>query len=212
MIAKRTFNRKRTYRRKRPSTFRKAVSTIAKRVVLRQSETKTAEYTHPTSATGTNGSFFAYWKQVVQGDSQNNRDGDRIHALGIKFRSFIYVNSSLVSAANTDAVYYRLVIFSAKRPIGSITDSGLDYYKAVDPELLNIHYDRLHSFDNSKRVHCFQRYIKFNRIVQYNPSGGECSKNELYAVLLPQQTIAAGLTAGDGVAWNCKVQLYWKDL
>lgn len=201
---------KRTYRKK-ASTFRKSVSTIARKVVLRQAETKTASINY-LGAFGSNGKIMNLWEQLSVGSAQNNRVGDRIHALGFKIRGYVVVDSTYVTAATTDYMLCRFVIFSAKRPISSITDSGLTYNGTVDPELLNIHSDQILSFRQDGRGRVINKYKKYSRTVEFNPSASTVSKGELYFAMIPYLMGGSGLTTTQGLAVNCVIQPYWKDL
>lgn len=190
--------------------FRKSVANIAKTVVNKQAETKTLAY-GDLGSYGTNGRFVNIWKQCAKGTEQYQRVGDRLHALGVKIRGFISIDPAIITA-NTDGVVVRMVVFSGKRPINTITDSGLTYNGSTDPELLNIHLDRFVTFKIDGRCRVVNTYVKFNRVVTYNPTGTDPSKNELYVAFIPVQNVGVGLTATQGIYNNLIFQPYYKDI
>lgn len=211
MAAGKIFNAtKKTYRKRKSSGFKKAVQAIAKTTVLRQAETKTGNV-NVLGAIGTFGAINPVWQNITQGDAQFQRDGDRIKALGVKLRGYIHTDPSVITT-NQDNVFARFVVFSGKRPITTITDSGLTYNNAVDPELLNIHHDSYIQFRLDGRTRMLNKYIKFNRNVLFNPSGGQPSKNELFVAFLPQQSVVSGMTTTAGLYLNYTMQPYFKDL
>lgn len=189
--------------------FRKAVSAIAKRVVLRQCETKTYSYSI-ANGIGSNGIIYSFFKQIAQGAAQNQRIGDRVKAMSLRLRGYLSIDNAVITS-NEDSVACRVVFFSAKRPIASVTDSGLTYNSVVDPELLNVLSDRYVTFKKDGRSRWMQKYIKFPRVVSYNPTGSDPSKNELYLVIIPYSTMVTGLTTTTGMSFNTYAQLYWKD-
>lgn len=200
---------KRPRYRKRATGFKKSVAKIAKSVVMRQSETKTGTINW-NSAIGTNGYINTVWKSINQGDGQNNRDGDRIQALGIRWRGSLWCDDTVITAKQ-DSVLYRLIVFSSKRPVSTITDAGLSWNSTVDPELINVLSDKISHFNLDGRAHTFNRYIKFNRKVLYEL--GSVNKGELYVCILPANANAGtGMTATTGIYLASTVQPYFKDL
>lgn len=192
------------------SGFKKAVTAIAKKTVMAQAETKTASIS-VSAACGTSGNVVDVWSKIGQGDNQNNRDGDRIKALGIKIRGYVATDPGFVTT-NQDNILVRMLVLSGKRPLTTITDMGLTYNGTVDSELLNVHQDSLFTFKLDGRTRVLNKYIKFNRNILYNPNSNTPSKNELYVVFLPFQTVTAGMTTGSGLYLNYIIQPYFKDL
>lgn len=210
MAAGKMFVAARARKSRRPSNFKKAVTAIAKKTIMRQAETKTASVS-VTGTVGLNGKVDDIWSKISQGDAQNNREGDRIKAMGVKLRGLLSIDPVVITT-NQDNVVCRMLVVSGKRPLTSIADMGLTYISTVDPELLNVHHDSLFTFKLDGRTRVINKYIKFNRNILYNPTGAQPSKNEFYVVVIPYQTVAAGLTATTGVYLNYIAQPYWKDL
>lgn len=200
--------KKRVYKKK-STTFKKSVARIAKSVLNSESETKTGTINW-NSAIGTNGYINTVWKSIAQGDGQSNRDGDKIHALGMKWRGSLWCDDTVITAKQ-DSVLYRLIVFSAKRPVSTITDAGLSWNSTVDTELINVISDRIMHFNLDGRAHTFTRYIKFNRKVYYEL--GNVNKGELYVCILPANANAGtGMTATTGLYLASTVQPYFKDV
>lgn len=196
-------------RRPRAIAFRRSVAKIAKRTLMRQAETKTGTINW-NSAIGTNGYINTVWKSILQGDGQSNRDGDKIQALGMKWRGSLWCDDTVITAKQ-DSVLYRLVVFSAKRPVSTITDAGLSWNSTVDPELINVISDKIYHFNLDGRAHTFERYIKFNRKVYYEL--GNVNKGELYVCILPALANAGtGMTTTNGLYLASTVQPYFKDI
>lgn len=194
----------------RSTGFRKSVAKIAKTVCRRQAETKTGTLNW-NSAIGTNGYFNNVWKNVLQGDAQENRDGDRIHALGVKWRGSLWCDDVYITAKQ-DSVLYRLIVFSSKRPISTITDAGLSWNSTVDPEKITVLSDNLYHFNLDGRAHMINRYIKFNRKVLYELTSS-VTKNELYVCILPANANAGtGMTTTNGLYLASTVQFYFKEM
>lgn len=205
---KRSGIRKRTWR-KRSSGFKKSVASIAKKAVMKMSETKTSSVSDAGDV-GTNGNLFTLGSSIVTGTAQNNRIGDKIRLLGVKIRGPLSIKSSVITTQQ-DTVYCRVVIFTAKRPISTITDSGLTYNGAVDPETITILSDRYVRYHVDGKNVLFNNYFKFNRVVNYNPGSTSVAKNDFYVALLPNSTEVSGITATTGLYRNFTYQLYWKD-
>lgn len=200
--------KKRVYRKK-STGFKKSVAKIAKSVLNKESETKTGTINW-NSAIGTNGYINTVWKSISKGDDQESRDGDRIHALGMKWRGSLWCDDAYITAKQ-DSVLYRLIVFTGKRPISSITDAGLTWNSTIDPERLTVLYDRLHHFNLDGRAHMINKYFKFNRKVLYEL--GNVNKNELLVCILPANANAGtGMTATNGLYLASTVQFYFKDV
>lgn len=191
-------------RRRRASTFKKAVTAIAKKTIMRQSETKTGQLDWGGSF-GTTGVLNSIWSSVVQGDAQQNRDGDMIKALGVKMRGYIGQDPAVLTA-NPDFNVVRMIVASGKRPL-TIADFP-SYRGAIDPETLTVLYDGYINFSTTKRAKYFQKYIKFNRNVSY--AGLNVNKNELYVYLIGFG--GTGITGSTGNIVNISFQQYFKDI
>lgn len=192
----------RAYRRK-ASGFRKAVATIAKKTLMRQSETKTGWFQQST-AFGSNGTLQAVWSSVSQGDAQQNRDGDKIKALGVRIRGFI--GQSGITAGTEDQNAVRVIIASGKRPLTS--GDFPTWNGAIDQEIFNLHGDYYINFHTTKRLRYFQKYVKFNRDVLYQ--GAAVNKNELYVFCVPNG--GGNLQTTTGNTLTLSYQMYFKDL
>lgn len=201
-------SRRKSYRRRRATGFRKSVAKIAKSVVMRQSETKTAAVGW-TQAFGTNGRFDSIWKNIVKGDDQSQRDGDRIKALGFKLRGYLTCDDTVVTAKQ-DTIACRMLVVTSKRPLSTITDANVSYNSSIDPELLNVHYDRYVNFNLDGRTRWFNKYFKIPRTVMYEGNG--VTRGETYVILIPYAALGGtGLTTTAGLYLNTTVQLYYKD-
>lgn len=196
--------RPRTYR-KRATGFKKAVQAITKKVINRQSETKTGVFSYATNF-GTTGTSQTVWSSITTGSTQSNRIGDMIHAKGIKIRGVCQIDNTLVTA-NWDYATVRMLIVSAKRPLSLPADAP-SWNGSIDPELFNVHSDRLLNFSTTKRAVFMNKYVKFDRKVPY--SGVSPSKNELYIILIPNGV--TGFTTTTGLNLNTTVQMYYKDI
>lgn len=199
------------YRKTRKSSnFKKAVTAIAKKATMRVAETKTTNI-NVLGSVGLNGTIDSVWSKIAPGDGQFQRDGDRIRALGVKLRGYLSIDPAVITSSQ-DHVVVRMVVFSGKRPITTVTDSALTYNGSVDPELLNILVDKFITFKIDGRTRTINKYIKFNRLVQYGANVNVPTKNELYIGFLPYQTFGTGLTTTTGVYLNYTMQPYYKDI
>lgn len=186
----------------------KTVRKIAKGVVMRLAETRTSQISWLGSL-GSNGLLLQTYSTITKGDNQENRDGDRIRAMGVRIRGFLSIDPAVITA-NQDGVVCRMVVFSSKLPTATITSTGLTYNNAPDPEKLNIISDRFVTFRQDGRCAILNKYFKFPRIVQYD--GSSVTKGEFYIALIPVQNVGTGLTASTGLYVNAYVQPYWKDM
>lgn len=196
--------RKRSSKRK-ASGFRKAVTAIAKKAVMTQVETKTAQVSQNVNF-GSNGTILPLWNTIVKGDGQENREGDVIRSLGVKLRGYVSIDPATVTA-NYDLNAVRLTICSGKRPLTSGDFPNM--VGAIDPEVTNILYDGYINFTLDDRHKYFQKYIKFDRKVQYEATGGGVTKNELYVFM--RGFGGTGHTTLAGNQCNIGYQLYYKD-
>lgn len=207
-LAARRIGRRR-YKR-RASGFKKAVSSIAKKVVMRQSETKTGNSAW-TAAFGSNGTFYSVnggglWSGIVQGDEQNNRDGDQIRSLGVKIRGRINLDGSLITAGRQYAGF-RVLICSGKRPL---TSGDMPTYEGpIDPERITVLSDRYYKLTETNWGVQFNQYVKFNRLVRY--SGLVAIKNDLYLWVIPVP-LGTGLQTSTGYGLSLGMQTYFKDI
>lgn len=190
---------------RKSSNFKKAVTAIAKRTVMRTAETKTADVLQ-NSPFGVNGLKFDVWTNVAQGDGSNNRDGDEIRALGVKIRGQIGIDPAIITGAQD----YNAVRMVVCLPKGRLLTTGdmPSFSGTIDPEKMTVLSDKYISFSTTKKATFFQRYIKFNRKVLYE--GSAPNKNELYIWLIPLG--GTGMTTTTGNYINVRHQLYWKDL
>lgn len=191
----------RRYRKK--SGFRKAVTAIAKKTLMTQSETKTGWF-EQNATFGINGVLQSVWSSISQGDAQQNRDGDEIHSLGVKIRG--YIGQSTITAGTGDQNAVRVIIASGKRPLTS--GDFPTFNGAIDPEVLTVLSDYYINFDTTKTMRYFQKYIKFPRKVLYQ--GAAVNKNELYVWLVPFGGGNIQTTTGNVVRLG--YQMYFKDL
>lgn len=201
--------RRRRYKR-RASGFKKAVSSIAKRVVMRQSETKTASVGWTTNF-GTNGAWYTVngggiWSSIVQGDAQNNRDGDTVRSLGVKIRGRINIDSNTFTGLREYASY-RMLICTGKRPLTS--GDMPSYQGTIDPEVLTVLSDTYHKLSNDSFINPVNKYVKFSRLVRYN--GLVAIKNDLHVFIIPVP-IGTGLTTTAGYGLQIEFQPYFKDI
>lgn len=202
-------------RRYKRSRFAKAVSTIARKTVKRIAETKTANQTLYTSAQtfGINGLFFSVngggcLAGITQGSAQNNRVGDRIQTLGVKFRGLVNVDSTVFTTAAQQALTgYRLLICTTKR--GPLTSGDMPSYQgAIDPDVLTVLHDGYYKMTNNCLMNQVNKYIKFRRNTNY--SGLVPIKNDIYFWLTPAPIGPVTTTTGYGVRMDA--QIYFKDI
>lgn len=192
-------------RTRRSSNFKKAVTAIARKTVMKTAETKTAEILTST-AFGVNGYKLDILGNIATGDGSSNRDGDEIRTLGVKIRGYIGQDPAIITAQQ-DFNAVRMMIVSAKGRL--LTTGDMPGYKGtIDPEKMTVLVDKYINFNVNKRQQWFQKYVKFNRKVLYE--GGGVNKNELYFWLAPFG--GSGLTTTTGNFVNLSFQPYWKDL
>lgn len=197
--------------KKRASGFKKAVTTIAKRVVMRQTETREFDRTFQASI-GSNGFFQGLWTSISRGDTAADRDGDVIKTLGMKWRGSLVVDPSVITAGQEDFIQTRIMLISSKRPLTSITDAGLSWNGGTDNEKINVHYDRMVSWDKQKRNLCLNKYLKYQRNVKYEPLTNSVIQGELYLVIIPRVVAGTpGMTATSGLYLDSIAQGYFKD-
>lgn len=196
--------------RGRTSGFKKAVSAIAKKAVLRISETKTGVFSNNLTY-GSSGTLFGavgggLATSIGQGVQQNQRVGDQIRFIGLKIRGFQGIDPTVVTAQQ-GLCGMRVLVVAGKRPL---TSADMPVFKgACDPEILTVISDRYHKLTSNNFGVFMNQYIKFHRNINY--VGSAAVKNELYLWLIPAP-YGTGLTTTTGYAANLDVQMYWKDL
>lgn len=200
----------RRYRKRRATGFKKAVSSIAKKVVMRQAETKTAA-TPWAPAFGSTGTFLSFnggglWSSITQGDGQQNRDGDVIKTLGFKMRGYVQLDPTTVTAGR-ELTGIRVLICTGKRPL---TSGDMPTFRGtIDPDVINVISDRYYSFSSDNYKKFFNQYIKVQRKVNY--VGNVAVKNDVYVMIIPSP-LGTGLTTLAGYASSIEFQTYFKDI
>lgn len=195
-------------RRYKRSGFAKKVSAIARKSVMRMAETKTGNLPYFASQFGSNGLFGpGIWSALTQGTAQNQRVGDKVQAVGVKFRGYINVDTAVFTTAITQSqTGFRLLVVSGKR---LLTSGDMPSYSGfIDPEVLTVHHDSYIRIGNQSTVLTINKYIKFRRNIQY--SGGTAVKNDLWAFIIPPPV--GPLTTTTGYGSNVNAQLYYKDI
>lgn len=192
-------------RTRKSSGFKKAVTAIAKKAVMTVSETRTASIDSGAAGFGVNGLLSPIWANIVQGDAEQNRDGDEIRALGVRIRGLLYQNSSVITALQ-DYNVVRMVVASGKRPL---TSGDFPTFKGtIDNDVMTVLHDSYINFSTTSRLRTINKYIKFNRKVLYQ--GIAVNKNELYFWFVPIG--GTGLTTTTGNVLDVTFQPYFKDL
>lgn len=191
--------------RKRRSGFRKAVARIARKVVRGQAETKTGSLSISQNF-GTNGALHDLWTTMALGVNQNQRIGDQVRALGVKIRGVLAMDTTIITGLQ-DANSIRFMVVSSKRPLVLADLPG--WNGGTDPELYTVLHDRYINFATNKRYVYFQKYIKYNRKLDWDSSGVQ-TNNHMYIYAVPYG--GTGLLAGSGDQMNLNVQRYYKDI
>lgn len=205
MIYKKAY-RKRTYRKK-STGFKKAVTAIAKKAVNRQAETKTGTLSLGV-AYGTAGYLYDLWGAVAQGIGQNNRIGDQVHALGMKIRGRINMDSATITA-NQDYNGVRMLIVAGKRPLTIGDFSTVSWNGPIDPELMTVLEDRVVQFQTTKRCVYFSKYVKLNRTFKYD-ANGSITNRPVYVYFC--SVGGTGLLTNSGNNSDLTFQRYFKDI
>lgn len=189
---------------KKSSGFKKAVTAIAKKAVMTTAETRTAQL--PVNASfGVNGYLQPIWTNVVQGNAEENRDGDEIRTLGVRVRGLFYQSPTIITA-QADYNVIRMVVASGKRPL---TSGDFPTFKGtIDNDVMTVLSDTYITFTTQSRQRTINKYIKFNRKVLYQ--GTAVNKNELYFWFVPIGGTGLTTTAGDIL--DVTFQPYFKDL
>lgn len=201
----------RRYRKRRATGFKKAVSKIARKVVLREAETKTGA-TSWSANFGASGVFYSVngggiWSSVTQGTGQSNRIGDAIKSLGVKARGYVSLVDTTITAGR-EYCGFRMVICTGKRPLTS-GDMPQNIKQQIDPEVVTVLSDTMHKVDSQSWLKLLNKYIKFRRNVHY--SGNVAIKNDLYIWLIPVP-LGTGLTTSAGYTAQIDFQVYFKDV
>lgn len=200
---------RRRYRR-RASGFKKAVSTIARKVVMRQAETKTGS-TAWVPTFGSAGTFLSVnggglWSSVVQGAAQQNREGDVIKSMGFKIRGTILADSATITAGR-ELLGLRVLICTGKRPL---TSGDMPTFRGtIDPDVITVISDRYYTFTSDNLKKFFNMYVKFPRRIQY--SGNVAIKNDAYIWVVPS-AYGTGLGLNTGYVGSIEFQTYFKDI
>lgn len=200
---------RRRYKR-RATSFKKAVSTIARKVVLRQAETKTGFATWNQSI-GSNGVMYSVngggvFSSIQQGTAQQNRIGDEITVLGVKLRGHVLLEPAIITA-NREFSGFRMLVVSGKRPLTSGDMPG--FRESIDPDRMTVISDRYYKLDSNNLAVFLNKYIKFKRHVKY--SGSVAIKNDLYIWIVPAP-LGTGLTTTTGYSIVVDMQPYFKDV
>lgn len=201
---------KRTYR-KRSSRRRPAggagratdsrIAKIAKRVVMRSSETKLHCDTTPAATMASDTAVAVYdLMQVGQGDTIDSRDGDQILAKSLQFRGVVTLTSGVSSV-------YRIMVFRIP-DVNTFTAHLPGVYDCITPEFyantLGVMYDRTFTIANTlaqaaggadiRRVVDLKFNLK-NRKVQYHDGSTANPTKGGIAIWAVSDRVAAGGTA-----------------
>lgn len=202
--------KKRTYRKK-ATTFKKTVSAIAKKAVMRVAETKTNIATFNTNFGASGVLHFpaggGCFSNVSQGTGQTQRIGDRISAIGLRLRGQVHVDPSFVSAGYQFSGF-RMLLVAGKRPL---TSGDMPQFRGpIDPEILTVVSDRYYKLSADNFSIFFNKWVSFKRIVHF--AGSVATKNDLYLWIIPNPTQQTGLTTLAGYTVNMELQTYYKDV
>lgn len=201
--------RRRRY--KRPSRFRKAVASIAKKTLMRQVESKIAVQTI-NNTFGTNGLLLqsggaaGLFNGIVQGTGSANRVGDKVKVMGVKFRLPLEIDPAIVTARREN-ITYRVIVATNKQR--DLTSADFPTYGATtDPELMTVLSDRYLPAGSTRWTYVFQRYMRWNRIAKF--VGTQCIGKNLYFYVVPS-TLPTGATTTTGYGVSGTVEIFFKD-
>lgn len=207
MIYRKRYGQRRRIYKKRASGFKKAVSSIAKRVVNRQAETKTGALAVSVNF-GTNGTLTDLWGTLAQGSGQNQRIGDQVHAQSMTFRGYVAIDTGVITGAY-DRNSVRMLVVAGKRPLTNADFTSFSPQTAIDHELMTVLVDKPINFATTKTLVYFHKRIKLNRTFKYDSSGA-ITNRPVYLFVVPQG--GTGILAGTGNSINFQVQRYFKDV
>lgn len=197
--------KKRPYRRRRTTRFRKAVAKIAKTTLMREAETKTSAVTIAQNF-GTAGFLQDIWQPVTTGATQSNRIGDEIRALGVRFRGKFEQNPAVITG-NQSQNTIRVMFVVGKRPLA--TGDMPSAYGTVDPELMTVLRDFYINFETTKIAKWFNFYVPFKRLVKYDAAGAP-TRCPIY--MWCASAGGTGLLTTSGNTADYIMQRYWKDV
>lgn len=192
-------------KRRRSSNFKKAVTTIAKKVVSRQAETKNGA-TQASVAFGTSGFLLNVFQAITQGVQQNNRIGDEVRTLGFRIRARIGQDTNIITGLQ-DQNAIRMIVAVGKQPLD--INAFPDWQAATDPDNMIVLRDKYINFSTTKRMYHINQYIKVDRKILWD-NAGVITKNPVYIYLVGNG--GTGLLASSGNVFNYNVQRFWKDL
>lgn len=191
--------------KKRPasSALKKTVQAITKKTLKRAVETKNRVLVNTTTFGSSSWSTPLY-VNVAQGADSVNRIGDKITAVGVKWRGWVGMDPAIITT-NRSFAAVRLMFVSGKRPL---TSGDMPTFKGqIDPEIMTVHYDKYINFTDTDLCKYFQLWIPYKKNVLF--AGGQPTKNELYMFMIPDAK--SGLTTTTGFNSDGNLQLYWKD-
>lgn len=191
--------------RKRSSKFKKAVTAIAKRTIMSQTETKTNAVALNNNF-GTGGILTDLWSPITTGATQANRVGDEIKALGVRVRGLFEQTPGAITA-NASQNGIRVMFVAGKRPL--VIGDMPSMRSSVDPEVITVLKDFYINFDTTKTAKWFNFYVKMNRLVRYDPAGNAI-RCPLYMYTVSDG--GTGILVSSGNGYSLQIQRYWKDL
>lgn len=200
-------------RPKRSSGFRKAVTKIAKKTLMGNSETK-QRIENANLPFGINGLMLpsnaanGLFNGIIQGTSSASRIGDRIKVTGVKLRYNVYIDPAVITAQRENCAV-RLVIATNKQD--QLTTGDMPTYMGVvDPEKVTVLYDKYIRLSSLQWNYPLSKYVKFNRIARF--SGVQCIGKNLYVWMVPNNINQTGITTTTG--WRCEgnAEILYKDV
>lgn len=210
---KSSYRPRRKIYKKRTGGFKKAVTQIAKKTLMRNSENKIGVHTFSGTNFGTSGLLLTsngangLFNGIVQGTSSAGRIGDKIHVRGVKFRVPIEIDPTIVTARRENLTW-RVILATNKQD--QLTSGDFPSFTGTtDPEKLTILSDRYHASSSTRWTKMFTPYLKFNRVARF--SGVQCIGKNLYMWIIPS-TLPTGATTTTGYAVSGSVEIYFKDV
>lgn len=200
--------RRRRY--KRPSRFRKAVSAIAKKAVLRMDETKIAVTNHTVNF-GSSGHCLVtnatrgLLNDVVTGTLSQQRIGDQIRLQGIKFRFNIYIDPGIYTAQREFAGFRILLVSNKNDQL--LTSDFPTYTSTIDPEKMTVLMEKYVKLSGTNWSYTFNKYLKYDRLIRYVATNA--IKN-VYFWVVPSP-LGTGLGLSTGYSLSGTQEVYYKD-